>query len=399
MRRSCKPCLVDESGEPSPLTHIEFADAAIAETFLQEALDRTPQTMPVDELDSSFGPLISLGREIDHIDNLFISPAGRLTIVETKLWRNPEATRQVVAQILDYATRVSTWSYTDLESQARRSALPPAPIGSGSLYDFVASKAPDEVLPEPEFVDAVEATLRAGRFMLLVVGDGIRESIEAMVTALQEHPQKFFTFGLVQLQVYTSPRLPGSHLIIPQVVANTTEILRYVVHVETTGQATVSVEIDNREPEKATAGARHTLTEDEFLAKVQDPESKALFKCLLEFGADLGAVPSWGTSSVSIRLPDPAGARTRYTLYVLTALGGVYTGWMLQQLDGAGRSSEIAADYVEGICRIFPGVSPRVGAPDCLSRTLSAAEVSQNLDEFEQAVRNVVERLGTTDPR
>ena len=39
---------------------------------------------------------------------------GYLTLVETKLWRNPEARRTVVAQIIDYASHLSTWTYDDL---------------------------------------------------------------------------------------------------------------------------------------------------------------------------------------------------------------------------------------------------------------------------------------------
>jgi hypothetical protein len=388
--------LIDESGEPVPLQRIAFSDNSVAESFLQSALHLAPQILPVDEFDSSFGPLISLGREIDNIDNLFISPTGRLTIVETKLWRNPEATRQVLAQILDYATRVSKWSYTDLESRARN-ALSPAPIGTQSLYEFVASSITDEDLSESGFVDAVQRTLQTGRFLLLVVGDGIRENIEAMVTSLHQHPQKLFTFGLVELQVFKSKSLPGQHLIVPQVVANTTEIVRAVVRVETTGQATVSVEIEEREPEPSTGSSRRTLSEDEFFEEIQDIETRELFRQLLDFAEESGAVRSWGSSSVSIRLPDPAGSKTRFTLFVLTTSGEMYTGWMSQQLEAVGRSPEIAIDYVAQLCSLFTSVSPKGNTFDFLTRAITAAEINDNLDDFIQIVRDVVDRLKTTD--
>lgn len=396
MRRTCQPCLVDETGEQSPLRRVDFSDKTVAETFLQTALHRTPRILPVDEFDSSFGPLISLGREIDNIDNLFISPTGGLTIVETKLWRNPEATRQVIAQILDYATRVSTWSYTDLEAKARE-ALAPPPIGTQSLYDLVSSSIPEENLAEQDFVDAVQRTLQTGRFLLLIVGDGIRENIEAMVASLHRHPQKLFTFGLVELQVFTDKNLPGKHLIVPQIVANSTEIVRAVVRVQTTGQASVSVEIEEREPERATGSSRHTLSEDEFFTKIDDAETRAVFRQLLDLGAGLGTVPSWGSSSVSVRLPDPAGSRTRFTLFVLTTSGELYTGWMSQQLNSTGRPPAIVTDYVTQICSVFPTLSPKEGYPDCLSRSLRAMEISGKFDDFAQVVRDVVERLKATE--
>ena len=71
-------------------------------------------------------PIVSLGREIPTaagpIDNLFLSRNGYLVVVETKLWSNPEARRQVVAQLLDYAAQLRKWRYSNLDAIARRGA-------------------------------------------------------------------------------------------------------------------------------------------------------------------------------------------------------------------------------------------------------------------------------------
>lgn len=391
MRRGCQPSLVGESGEPTPLRRVEFSDQAIAETFLQDLLHRAPETLPVDELDSSFGPLISLGREISNIDNLFISPNGRLTIVETKLWRNPEATRQVVAQILDYAARVSRWSYADLETKARTEALHPTPLGSQSLYDFVAARSED-VLPESEFVDAVQQTLRTGRFLLLIVGDGIRESIEPIVGSLHNHPQKLFTFGLVQLQVFEDPHAGGGHLVVPQIVAHTTEIYRYVINVQTTGEATVSVEIENREPEKAGAASRHTLSEEEFFSQISDSQQRDWAKQLLDFGVGIRAVPVWGKAGVSVRLRDPAGSKTRFTLFVLTTSGNLYFGWLPQQMEATGRPVQIAAEFARQMCALFPSLSMTSNELET-EGVVSTTEVGAKWDDFVQVITNFTARL------
>lgn len=101
MRRTLTPCAVDQNNTYLPLNRVEFSDRRVAESFLQDALNRNPSLLPVDEIDTAYGPVASLGREIVAIDNLFISPVGRITMVETKLWRNPESGREVVAQILD----------------------------------------------------------------------------------------------------------------------------------------------------------------------------------------------------------------------------------------------------------------------------------------------------------
>ena len=127
MRQDCAPTWIDAGISNRPLRRIRLKDKEFSEAYLQEMLHACPELLPIDELDADFGPLVSLGREIDNIDNLFIAPSGRITIVETKLWRNPQATREVLAQILDYATRVSNWSYETLEMKCR-SAQSPAPI-------------------------------------------------------------------------------------------------------------------------------------------------------------------------------------------------------------------------------------------------------------------------------
>ncbi len=122
MRTSGTPHMVGGSGSAIALERVKFVDAKMKEGFLQELLHESPALLPVASFDEHFGPLASLGREIMGIDNLFISPAGRLTVVETKLWRNPQATRRVLAQILDYAARLSKLGFEELEATCRRAA-------------------------------------------------------------------------------------------------------------------------------------------------------------------------------------------------------------------------------------------------------------------------------------
>jgi len=84
MRRGCTPCAVTDDKVHVPLRRVDFGEKKIAESFLQEALHVSPGILPVDEIDPSYSPLISLGREIACIDNMFISPSGHLSLVETK---------------------------------------------------------------------------------------------------------------------------------------------------------------------------------------------------------------------------------------------------------------------------------------------------------------------------
>src|SRR5215207_5868727 len=91
------------------------------EAWLRDLLFNNPESIPVGHLDPSFGPLVPLCRELrteaGPVDITYINRDGLLTLVECKLWRNPEARRKVVAQVLDYARAVAEWCYADLQRQ------------------------------------------------------------------------------------------------------------------------------------------------------------------------------------------------------------------------------------------------------------------------------------------
>lgn len=390
MRRTGNPCLVEPSGEHVALTRVEYTDRRVAEEFLQDSLNKSPKILPVEDIDPAFAPLISLGREIDNIDNLYISPSGKITLVETKLWRNPEATREVVAQVIDYATRLSKWSYKNFED-AIKNAQPPSPLGEDSLYAYVAKKYPNEVLPEEQFIDEVQKNLSAARFLLLVVGDGIRENLEAMLGHLHRQPQMLFTFCLVEMHIYECPKLFAGRLLIPLVVAKTTEVVRAVVRVHTTGQAEVSVAIEE-EQEKTPGSRRRTLSEDEFFSEIQDESTRQLFKRILAFAGDIGAELIWRSGSVSVQLPDPNGSRQNLTLFVLTNSGMIYTYWLAGQLEKVALDKTISFDYVKSLGALV-GIKPSHKDGSALSRNIKAAELAPKADEFMALVRQTVKKI------
>ena len=95
------------------------------EQWVRDLIFAHPQAIPVQEIDPSFGPLVPICTELDtrvagYADALFLNPLGMPTLVECKLWRNPEARREGVGQILDYARVLHRWTYTDLQREAAR---------------------------------------------------------------------------------------------------------------------------------------------------------------------------------------------------------------------------------------------------------------------------------------
>src|SRR5918912_2153575 len=123
------------------------------EAWLRDLLFAAPDAIPVGDLDPSFGPLVPLCRELrteaGPVDIAFINGDGLLTLVECKLWRNPEARRKVVAQVLDYARAIARWSYADLQRQVAIAT------GRQGNIPFEIAREHDPSLIEHNFADAV----------------------------------------------------------------------------------------------------------------------------------------------------------------------------------------------------------------------------------------------------
>lgn len=199
----------------------------MGEADIQALVQAHPAMLPIAEIDPSFIGPVPICRELSTpagpIDNLLVTPGGLPVLVECKLWRNPEARREVVGQILDYAKELSRWSSSDLQREVSRNLRQPG----NAMLELV--RAAGHEVDEADFNDALTLNLRRGRFLLLIVGDGIREGVEAIAEYLQAHAGLHFTLGLVELPIYAIP--DGGKLVVPRVLARTQLIERQVVAV------------------------------------------------------------------------------------------------------------------------------------------------------------------------
>ena len=206
-----------------PLASGEAA-GSVSEARLQELLFRYPATLPIEAIDPAYAGAVPICTELKlpagWADALYVNRLGRLALAEFKLWRNPQARREVIGQILDYAKDLASWGYEDLQRQV---ALATGKSGN-VVYDLVRERAPD--LDEAEFVDNVARHLRRGEFLLLIVGDGIREDAEHIVDFVQKHSGLHFNVALVEAALYrdTENRL----IIQPRVLARTELVQRFV---------------------------------------------------------------------------------------------------------------------------------------------------------------------------
>ena len=148
--------------EPLKLVAQQGGGDAVSEAYIQALVHEHPACLPIAEIDAMFSGPVPICTELNTpagpIDNFMVTPSGLPVLVECKLWRNPEARREVVSQILDYAKELSRWSSSDVQREVshrlKRDGNP--------LLDMV--RAVDREVDEQQFNDALTANLRRGRF-------------------------------------------------------------------------------------------------------------------------------------------------------------------------------------------------------------------------------------------
>lgn len=170
---------------------------AYTESDLQDILFEHPSLIPAAEIDPTFKDLIPICTELStsagRLDILLITREGFPVCVETKLWRNAEARRAVVAQILEYGSELSRWSAEDLQRVVKNRT-------GRRLFDIVREH--DPTISEPEFLDNISRSLKNGRFLLLVCGDGIRETTENISRFFNESGHFEFVFALIEIGIF-----------------------------------------------------------------------------------------------------------------------------------------------------------------------------------------------------
>lgn len=273
------------------------------EDWLQNLIHDNPGLIPASEIEACFDNLVPVLREFTlpsgYLDNFYVTPEGYPVLVEVKLWKNQEARRKVVAQILEYAKDFAAMGYEDINKEIRKQ-LKSQKWGENPLHEIVSahiSTPPDETT----FVDRVSRNLREGRFLLLVLGDGIREGMAALAGYLMQHSLRY-AFGMVEIRLYKLP--DGSHLALPRVLAKTQTIERHVTVVTTQGDG---IKVTANTPVISEHIEKTSLSTDEFynLMARHDPQNVVWVKELIAALSDLPIDVQTGSKGESLMLKIP----------------------------------------------------------------------------------------------
>ena len=271
------------------------SSGGVDEATLQDLLFQFPETLPIASIDPAYAGAVPVCKELTlpsgYADALYVNQLGRLTLAEFKLWRNPQARREVIGQILDYAKDLAAWGYEDLQRQV---SLVLGKTGN-ALYDLVHQQYPD--MGESEFVDNVARHLRRGEFLLLIIGDGIHEGAANIVDFVQRYSGLHFNLAMVEAALYRDAA--GSLIVQPRVLAKTEIVQRFVVE----GGSVMDVGVDDVDDQQ------DTLSD-------QDEQNLRFWSAVLQ---------DYSFADVTVSVPIPTKDST---LYVPVRNSG-FGGWAL----------------------------------------------------------------------
>lgn len=375
--RHARPILVREDAPAIVLERFVLgtsADDDRRELFIQDLVHNHPEVLPMADIEPAFSPLVSICRELPtsagYLDNLWLTPNGGIVLGECKLFKNPQARREVVAQALDYARAISRWHYEDLEAAVRKALRAPA----ATIWDLVKDQTD---LDEAQFADAVERRLRVGQLLLLVIGDGIQEGVEALTAHLQLHAGLHAGLALVDLSVWRG--LEGL-LVVPRVPMKTLLVERGIV-VVADGVARVEAPTTRTSGAGAATARAVTASEPEFYEQLaaKRPDLPVRLKGFVDELAELGIQPEFGKSLIlrwhpSPDLPMSAG-------YVEAATGKFWNSDAWYSANRVGKASAAEA-YQQELASITGGQLRRYekSPPQVLDANGKGLDVGQLLD-------------------
>ncbi len=320
---------VAQRGVRLPRVHDRFD-----ERFIQELLVTHPELLPVAAFRPDIGDLVCIGREVrtrdsGTIDNLYLSTAGYVVLIETKLWRNPQSRREVVSQVLDYVKDIVTRDFEWLDSVWRQFAHERG-LAPQTLLESIRQASGDE-LDERQFVDRVQRVIERGDVIALIVGDGIETRLQQLVSHLcRDSAHLRYSLGLISLRCYQMPAR-DEMLVLPELVQAVEPVQRAYVRIELdaalAGQTKITSVIEPEPDNRAPATKRPTLTEDELYGALvtavgqEDTESVRRF---IEGVSALGIEADFRSKAVMLKIPDPSGEAPGASLLAIEKFGRVY---------------------------------------------------------------------------
>ncbi|MBN2652371.1 MAG: hypothetical protein JXR63_08310 [Spirochaetales bacterium] len=369
MKQHTLPIIIKDN-QASSLQKVELGSREYDEAWIQGICFENPGVLPFVELEPVFEGMVPVCRELatkaGPADLVFVNAYGFIAIGECKLWRNPEARRKAVGQVLDYAKELAKWDYSTFEAECLKSRK----SREKTLFELMQEENPE--VDEAFFIDSVERNLRRGRFLLLIIGDGIRENMEELAEFLQANGNLNFPLGLVELPVYKNP-LGGELLITPRILAKTKEIQRLVYRFADDSQVAQAEQVQAQ-------AVSQTISENVFYEKLQNsiPAGKVteLQQFIASLTAEFNLFPKLGRGkrlSLNLKSPDDI-----YNFASIQETGEVWFYGIVVKTDQLGAKA-IGTEYLASLA------------------TLVGAQLDTSSKEWNWSVKRAGKYLSITD--
>jgi hypothetical protein len=403
-RQYVNPLVITKSGDKesvSRLLHIGRDEQVHSEAWFQEMLFNHPYLLPAAEIEPTFHSLEAVAKELpvagDSADLMFINPDGCIALVETKLFRNQEAKRDVLAQIIEYASTLSGWTYEQFVQaikQANKSA------DEDPLVETMRRSVPDGSFDKGRFIERVARNLQLGRLLLLIVGDEIRDEVERMVRFVHRTPHLHFTLGLIEIALFKEN---GADRIFvqPTVVAQTQLEIREVIEIRLPEGASMHIEV---KPEERGRPTRTSISQEQFLEELEktSPADREFAQWAIAEAPRHQLEVDWGAQGPSLKYRDDNGEE--FSFGQLTKYGLLLTYW-LAKFRKLGLPENIATDYLDDIVHLVPGSERQQRGFDKEVKTevivypkgsqeyLPLAQLAPQKEEWFEAIDKAVNRI------
>lgn len=264
------------------------------------------------------------------------------------------------------------------------------------LLDWVEGKCGPVEGGRHFFEETVAKNLRLGRFLILIVGDRIRQSVVEMLNYANRYPHLATNVALVELRCYQWRQdQDWPLLVIPGIVAHTEVIERSVIQVTVQSGGTYQVDVrQERAEDRTEVRKRVTLTEEAFweLLMEQAPGQYTNVRSLVDRYRGRGSITiDPKESSIVIRL-DIQDTGQQVSLFFVDK-GGHIRVWprtIASQLANAGLDPGLVELYdaqMRGILRVSKD-----------RKELARSIANVDIDEFVAAVDAFIERVQVAQP-
>lgn len=392
------PYLINEDSSGEEFQPIEEQDSAFDESWLQELIRKHPKILPCGEIEHIFYPLMPIGFEVSceagSIDNLFIARNGYLVLVETKLWKNPQAKREVIAQAIDYACSISKWNYGKLD-EVVKDYTKKYEKTELNLIDWVENQSGQVEGGRAFFEEMVIKNLRLGRFLVLIVGDRIRPSVIEMVSHINKYPHLATNVALVELHCYhwIGQKEAWPILVIPNIIAQTEVIERSIVQVTVNQDGTYQVDArQEKKQEKDKERRRLMLTEESFweILKRNAPDSYENIRSLIDKYQerdDITIDPRTSAIVIKLNLQDTGQQVSLFSVNTNAILGTCPKSEIEPQFSRAGLDPELVATY-DSRMRTIMGITKKDQKDFyCPIKNVDINKFSSEVDELIQTIQ------------